>query len=100
MKLLLKAVQRFTKRFSQKDNSMSYEIPDRPLNEKYIKRYSKAELAQLYKRPVITLMRWIHNDEDLMQELMKEGYKKSQKALKKEQIRIIFKHLGEPDYPQ
>ena len=84
MKILQNTVRKLIKRFSGKDKNVDFEVPDRPMNEKYIKRYSKSELAQLYKRPVITLMRWIHNDEDLMKELLTHGYKKSLKALKKE----------------
>ena len=101
MKLLQKIVQNFTDKSYKKDKLDIENIPySFPVNEKLIKRYTKSELALLYNRPVNTLMRWINTDEDLIQELKRTGYNRFQKELKKEQVRIIFKHLGEPDCPQ
>lgn len=70
------------------------------INENLVKRYTKSELAALYNRPVNTLMRWIYKDDELMQALAQTGYDRFQKEFKKEQVRIIFRHLGEPDYPK
>ena len=66
---------------------------------KHIKRYTKSELADLYRKPVYSLMRWIKKDEELFEELLATGYNTYQKEFKKEQVQIIFKHLGEPDFP-
>ena len=99
MKRLQITVQRFIKRLFKKDKLIKFE-PDffGERYENHVKRYTKSELASLYQRPVNTLMRWIHGDIDLMCELKTNGYNKYQKEFKKEQVRIIFKHLGEPDF--
>lgn len=74
--------------------------PGFPINENLVKRYTKSELASLYNRPVNTLMRWINKDYELTEALRQTGYNRFQKEFKKEQVRIIFKHLGEPDCPK
>jgi|GEM_PF-3267978 len=93
MKKFQNTVQRLICKLSAKDSDSKHNFP---VNENLVKRYTKSELARLYNRPLNTVMRWIHSDEELMQELHKSGYKKSQKELKKEQVRIIFEYLGEP----
>ena len=99
MKKYQTLVQRFIGKLSKGDE-ISEPKPN-PLAlkfEKYIKRYTKSELAALYNRPVNTLMRWINSDEELICELKSSGYHKYQKEFKREQVRIIFRHLGEPDF--
>lgn len=71
-----------------------------PVNENLVKRYTKSELAALYNRPVSTLMRWINKDIELTEALNQTGYNRFQKEFKKEQVRLIFMHLGEPDCPK
>ena len=101
MNIFQKAVQKFIGKSSAKDKPVSTEPMGMfPINEELVKRYTKSELAVLYKRPVNTLMRWINADNELLQELYQTGYKRFQKEFKKEQVRIIFRHLGEPDYPK
>lgn len=101
MKILQKAVQKLIEKLSPRDNHPIQLFTENhlPINENLVKRYTKSELAALYKRPTNTLMRWINKDTDLKEELSASGYNRYQKEFKKEQVRIIFKHLGEPDYP-
>jgi len=61
-----------------------------------VKRYTKSELAMLYKRTVPTLMNWINDNPELIEALSRLGYKKSQKEFRKEHVRLIFTYLGEP----
>ena len=42
------------------------------------------------------LRRWIKYCEPLTRELLANGYKPSQRILTPHQVRIIFRHLGEP----
>jgi len=95
MKTLQNTVQKFMKEFFHKKNSEKNMI-----NTVEPKRYTKSQLAALYNRPVKTLMRWIHDDKELMEELKELGYNHYQKEFKKEQIRIIFDYIGEPDCPK
>lgn len=101
MNIFQKAVQRLTKRLSKNNNSSTINsVLPCNINEKYVKRYTKSEMAILYNRSYSTFIRRVYGDEELMHELNATGYQKKQKEFKKEQVRIIFKHLGEPDYPQ
>lgn len=61
-----------------------------------IKRYSKSDLAFMYKRNIQTFMKWIRNNKALFCELKKKGYQSSQKDFSKEQVLLIFAYLGEP----
>lgn len=101
MNVFRKAVQKLIGKLSIKVKPIfEQEVPVFSINEDLVKRYTKSELAALYKRPVNTLMRWINRDDELMQALAQTGYNRFQKEFKKEQVRIIFRHLGEPDYPK
>ena len=61
-----------------------------------IERYTKSELARMYKRTVQTFMKWVRDNKLLMQELKRTGYKSSLKEFTKEQVLLIFAYLGEP----
>ena len=62
-----------------------------------ITRCTKSKLAEMYDRSVDTIMRKVHRDQELMKELKAARYNKWQKELTKEQVRIIYRYLGEPD---
>ena len=70
MKTLQNTVQKFTKGFFHKKNNEK-----NMTNTVEPKRYTKSQLAALYNRPVKTLMRWIHSDKELMEELKELGYR-------------------------
>lgn len=90
-----------TKKSSKEDKPVEYEPdPYGEVYEKYVRRYTKSEMAAIYNRSVNTLIRWINADQDLLRELNAFKYNKWQKEFKKEQVRIIFKHLGEPDFKE
>ena len=57
---------------------------------------SKKELAGKYKVSVKTLSRWIHSNNSLYENLVFLGYKKTNKILTIEQLKLILNHLGEP----
>ena len=100
MKKLQNTVQKYISKLFNKEVEQNGATTSMNHADQLIKRYTKSELADLYKKPVYSLMRWIKNDEDLYSELKATGYRTYQKEFKKEQVRIIFRHLGEPDYPQ
>lgn len=101
MNILQRAVQKLIGISSKKVNPPETQNDTSFLiNESLVKRYTKSELASLYNRQVSTLMRWIYQDDELTEALHQTGYKRFQKEFKKEQVRIIFKHLGEPDSPK
>jgi len=59
-----------------------------------IRKYTKSELAELYKISTKTLATWVKKacEEDLK----RIGYIKTQKYYSSTQVRIIIKHLGTP----
>ena len=67
-----------------------------------IKSYSKQELAMLYFPDVTPhtatnhLMRWIHNCQPLKSRLDQLHYRRHNKYLIAEQVRVIVQFLGEP----
>ena len=100
MKIFQNTVQKLIRKLSARDKPvLLFTENEISVNEDLVKRYTKSELATLYKRPVNTLMRWINKDSDLKEELIANGYNRYQKEFKKQQVRIIFRHLGEPDLP-
>ena len=67
-----------------------------------MRMYGKGELASLYM-PNVTipvarnyLSAWIRNNPKLKEELEEAGYTTHAKLFTPKQIRIIFKHIGEP----
>lgn len=68
-----------------------------------VKAYGKSELAMLYfpdagsaHTAVNHLMSWIHRNPELSEELMKMGYRKSDKFFTPKQVAVIAGYLGEP----
>ena len=68
-----------------------------------VKAYGKSELAMLYfpdagsaHTAVNHLMSWIHRNPELSEELMKMGYRKSDKFFTPKQVAVIADYLGEP----
>ena len=67
-----------------------------------IKRYTKKELALLYfpnSSPATArrhLIRWIMRNSKLMEELYAANYNLYDQYLTKEQVEIIFRHIGPP----
>jgi len=66
------------------------------IDDSEIKSYTKQELTQMYKISPFTLRKWINSRPDLMSELEKTGYQITNKLFSPLQVRIIFKHLGDP----
>lgn len=70
---------------------------------KTTKMYSHKELASLYfpnillKSASTQLTRWIHRDEDLLNELTAAGYRKGTRVYTPRQQSILIDHLGDPD---
>jgi len=64
--------------------------------------YSKHFLAQAYapgltkKAALNRLAQWIHQNRRLMMLLKRRGYYVTQKKFTAEQIKLIYKYLGEP----
>lgn len=99
MRKLQLNVRNYIDKLFKKDDPIKEQMKPNSSENPYVRRYTKSELAHLYKKPVYSLMRWIKQDEELFEELKATGYKTHQKEFKKEQVRIIFYHLGEPDFP-
>ena len=67
-----------------------------------IRSYSKSELAQQYNpdlsvsRARQILHRWITNNKNLCDELLRNGYNKHVQILTPRQVGLIVQYLGEP----
>ncbi len=61
-----------------------------------VKIYSKTELANLYERPVRTVMNWINGHKELMSDLENTGYRPTQKHFTIPQVKLIFQYLEAP----
>lgn len=65
--------------------------------------YGHTELAMLYLPGILPksassqLALWINRDEDLLNDLLKAGYKKGQRMYTPRQVAILIDHLGEPE---
>ena len=67
-----------------------------------IQPYSKQELARAYapnlsmSAALNRLAQWIRGNVELMDHLLRSGYKIRQKVFTCYQVRLIFEYLGEP----
>lgn len=68
-----------------------------------VKAYGKSDLAMKYFPEAMSahtavnhLMAWIHRGAKLKEELMKAGYRKSDKFFTPRQVALIVEFLGEP----
>lgn len=65
--------------------------------------YGHTELAILYfpgildKSASSQLSAWINRDKDLLNELLKAGYRKGQRMYTPRQVAILRDHLGDPE---
>jgi hypothetical protein len=67
-----------------------------------VRPMSKSELAMAYAPNLTTqaavnrLMDWIRHNPDLTEDLLRTGYRRTQKLFTSLQVRTIISYLGEP----
>ncbi len=59
-------------------------------------KYWDGPLPNDMKTVTNRLMSWVHNNKELMTELLLSGYDKHSHKFTPKQINIIYKYLGEP----
>ena len=68
-----------------------------------VRAYSKSELAQAYapeievKSALNRLRYWISYNQQLTDELLQTGYRRSQKVFTVRQVELIFHYLDKPE---
>ena len=68
-----------------------------------IRCYNKVDLATIYFKElspniaVAKLRRWIHNCQDLMEEIDHGDFHPKSKTYTAREVRLIVRYLGEPD---
>jgi len=62
-----------------------------------IQRYTKTQLALMYEVHYNTLRNWICENYELLDKLAKIDYQHTRKFFRKCEVKLIFRHLGEPN---